>query len=104
MPPHITDVQRPQSTKNSTHVGASIIVNDMFWNPGMLIVESGIHNPQSKKAIATVATVESCARLENLEPNDPPTRRPTSINNQYIPTSEPAAEGFIPLPGFLTSL
>ena len=43
------------------------------------------------------------ARLETFAPNDAPAKRPTSISNQYVPTTKPAIVVFIPAPPLAVS-
>ena len=99
MPPHMTEVQRPQSVRNMTPTGTSTSPKPVPVKTGIETVEvTGEKMPTSTKRMATEATTESCDLLETLPPMMPPTRRPHIIRNQYVPTSEPAAAAAMPAP------
>ena len=71
--------------------------------PGALTVVAGSANMPAKIRIRdSEATPVSIARLEILPPTTPPTRRPMSIMNQYMPTRAPAIAAPIPRPGLMS--
>ena len=85
MPPHITDVQRPQSTINRHFTGTP----DVMMKPsetlyaGMLIVRSpGKKMVISSSAIAVVVTKSICERVDTFPLMIELEKRPTSISIQ----------------------
>ena len=84
IPPHITEVHKPQSTRNMIFAGTLTIPNEMSdWNTGIItLVSTEVKIAARTNTRATPLTVVSIALLETLPAIEPPTRRPTSIRNQ----------------------
>ena len=98
MPPHITEVHRPQSTKNMMLIGTSTTPNEMsLLNTGIeTVVLIGARMAISTNASPNDATVASIFLLDTLAATEAPARRPTSIRNQYVPTIVPASAVAMP--------
>ena len=84
MPPHITEVHRPQRTSSMMLTGTCAMPNEMsLWKTGMLTTAlTGQSMAQMTSRQAADATVESIALGETLAPSRPPAKRPMSIRNQ----------------------
>ena len=74
MPPHITDVMRPQSAMKHMASGN--------WIPKRLIIFNGVYIVASINAIPSTEHTVICAREETFAPTAPPSRRPIIMQNQ----------------------
>ena len=84
IPPHIIEVQRPQSAINMMLIGTCATPNEIsLLNTGILtIVVIGQIKARIMNRIPTPDATVSIALLVNLPPKEAPTRRPINIRNQ----------------------
>ena len=78
---------------NNTFVGTSACINVLSARLGtvrFILLASGVNIAIKRRAIATTDVTVNCVREETLPLMKALTKRPTSINNQYIPAMRPA--------------
>ena len=84
IPPHITEVQRPQSTRNIALAGTSAIEKpSAALYAGIEIrMLAGRRIAMAIRTMAVIDTTMSCTRLDTLPEMTLDTRRPTSMRSQ----------------------
>ena len=99
---HITDVQRPQSTRRSALRGTTVISKELPVNNGIEAVRVFGANIAPRTSNIPKPEVHSISIFEDtLSAMKPATKRPMSIRSQYVPATKPpmaAAFSSIPAP------
>src|SRR5574344_727718 len=94
---HIIDVQRPQRTNSNAAIGTVTNVNEEPVNTG---IDTVVVLPRTIAAmISTIPSVVVpiiIVLLDTLPPIKLPMKRPTSINNQYVPATKPPTAAALP--------
>ena len=94
---HMTDVQRPQRTRNKALMGTCAISKLEPLNIGMLVIVSrGENTAQAMRMMATDEVNVISVLLDTLPAMKEEMVRPTSISNQYIPATKPAMAAEFP--------
>ena len=91
MTPHMTEVQRPQSTNSKAESGTCTIPKPEPVKTGIeTLDETGESMAPMTRRIATLATTISCVLLDTVPLMKLDTNLPISIRNQYVPATKPA--------------
>lgn len=87
---HMTEVQRPQRTRNSALIGTSVILKPLPSKRGMEVMQSlGAKTAAIMRRRATEEVAVMSILLETLPAMVEEMRRPTSMRNQYVPATKP---------------
>ena len=83
MPPHITDVHKPQRIRRRMFIGTASIPKDISdLNTGIFTIVWGRYIAQKTSRVAMMVVAMSMVRLDIYPPIKAPKNRPISIKNQ----------------------